>query len=62
MAAGESLGAGLAANEQQLMKEQMDQQRKSSLLGAIGGVLGTGLGFAAGPGGFLRHAAKPAGA
>lgn len=42
-AAGESLGAGLAASEQDLMKQQMDQQRKSSLLGAIG----TGLGFAA---------------
>jgi hypothetical protein len=42
-AAGESLGAGLAANEQDLMKASMDQARKSSLLGAIG----TGLGFAA---------------
>lgn len=40
MAAGESLGAGLVANEQDLMKQQMDQQRKSSLLGAIGGALG----------------------
>jgi hypothetical protein len=41
MAAGEALGAGLAANEQDLMKQQMDNQRKSSLLGAIG----QGLGF-----------------
>jgi len=40
MAAGESLGAGLAANEQGLMKQQLDQQRKSSLLGAIGSALG----------------------
>jgi len=40
MAAGESLGAGLAANEQDLLKQQLDQQRKSSLLGAIGGALG----------------------
>jgi len=40
MAAGESLGAGLAANEQALLKQQIDQQRKSSLLGAIGGALG----------------------
>lgn len=44
MASGEALGAGLAANEQDLMKQQLDQQRKSSLLGAIG----SGLGFAAG--------------
>jgi hypothetical protein len=43
MAAGESLGAGLAANEQDLLRQQLDQQRKSSLLGAIG----QGLGFAA---------------
>jgi hypothetical protein len=40
MAAGESLGAGLAANEQDLLKQQLDQQRKSQLLGAIGGALG----------------------
>src|SRR5690348_2312313 len=40
MAAGESLGAGLAANEQALLKQQLDQQRKSSLLGAIGSALG----------------------
>jgi len=39
-AAGESLGAGLAANEQDLLKQQLDQQRKSSLLGAVGGALG----------------------
>lgn len=41
MAAGESTGAGLAASEQELLKQQLDQQRKSSLLGAIG----QGLGF-----------------
>jgi hypothetical protein len=40
MAAGESVGAGLAANEQDLMKQQIDNARKSSLLGAIGGALG----------------------
>lgn len=40
MAAGESMGAGLAANEQDLLKQQMDNQRKSSLLGAIGSALG----------------------
>jgi hypothetical protein len=48
MAAGESLGAGLAANEQNLMKQQLDQQRKSQLLSAIGGLVGTGIGFATG--------------
>lgn len=54
MAAGESLGAGLAANEQDLMKQQMDQQRKSSLLGAIG----SGLGFIGSK--VLKGAAAPA--
>ncbi len=40
MASGEALGAGLAANEQSLMKEQMDNERKTSLLGAVGQALG----------------------
>lgn len=48
MAAGESLNAGLGASEQDLQRQHMDQQRKASLLGAIGGLLGTGLGFAVG--------------
>jgi hypothetical protein len=47
-AAGESLGAGLGASELDLEKQRLAQQRKSSLLGAIGGLLGTGLGFAIG--------------
>lgn len=46
MAAGESLGAGLGASEQDLMRQEQDRRRKASLLGAIGGLLGTGLGFA----------------
>lgn len=45
-AAGESLGAGLGASEQDLMRQEQDRRRKSSLLGAIGSLLGTGLGFA----------------
>jgi hypothetical protein len=59
MASGEAIGAGLSANEQDLLKQQLDQQRKSSLLGAIGNVLGTGLGFASNflPGGGLAKKA-----
>ena len=59
MAAGNATGAALGANEMDLMKQQMDQQRKSSLLGAIGGLLGTGLGFAGAGGVFgsgIQHA------
>jgi len=57
MAAGESIGAGLGASEQELMKQQMDQRNKSSLLGAIGGALGSGLGFASK---FIKPAAAAA--
>jgi len=46
-AAGESLGAGLAANEQDLMRQQMEEQRRASLLGSIGSALGFGAGIAA---------------
>jgi len=52
MAGGEALNAGLGASELDLERQRMEQQRKSSLLGAIGGLLGTGLGFA-GAGGLL---------
>jgi len=45
-ASGEAVGAGLAANEQDILKQQLDLQRKSSLLGAVGSLVGTGLGFA----------------
>jgi hypothetical protein len=57
MAAGESLGAGLGASEQDLQRQHMDQQRKASLLGAIGGLLGTGLGFIPG-GNTVKNVAK----
>lgn len=46
MAAGEALGAGLGASEQDLQRQEMERRRKSSLLGAIGSLIGTGLGFA----------------
>ena len=60
MAAGESLGAGLAANEQDLMRQEMDRRRKASLLGAIGTALGTGLGFIPGIGAAAKVAQKVA--
>lgn len=44
MASGEALGTGLGASEEDLMQQEIANQRRSSLLGAIG----QGLGFAAG--------------
>jgi len=41
-AAGEAMGAGLAANEQDTMRQQMAAQRKASLLSGIGSALGFG--------------------